>query len=437
MYVNARQAVESYQANRSWAVEAMSWYKGLRVHAQQLHDRANAQAVAARMELAQAYLPTLDAEAIARAEKQTGFRGLTRRDPLQAMAREKSVLEKTIARIRAEERYQNRELLAGPDGTITTKLVETREMLEPWTAECRKFEDLDGFIELVHIGYDTPAFSEGWWQASYWRHWSQGDHICEALGLDDFGDDVLPAYRKATEQRDFWLAEVKALEDQQRAVLDLVQQHDQAVARLPQLPALYLQQSQALLAEYLDQADYSLLEDWLKQDQTDRAVLAGLRKCAGLKMKERYLQEIEAQALGPIVGDLERRAEKYNRKISKYLRPKYGWSQIPESDLDAKFQFKYAKLRNRRDKWQKMLDRIDAYDRYDRFALDNEPELWWYELTQSRPPRHLSRTRLWYDGHPEIRPEHDEWEDVAAVETARAVAEATVATQPDDVGYLS
>jgi hypothetical protein len=83
------------------------------------------------------------------------------------------------------------------------------------------------------------------------------------------------------------------------------------------------------------------------------------------------------------------------------------------------------------------MDRMAGYDDYDRFDLSNDPELWWYEFTRSRPPRQAVRLRQWYDRHPDLRPSHDEWDDAAAVATARAVADATVAQQPDDVGYLS
>jgi len=439
MSVTARQAVDHYRRNQSAATEALGWYQELRIHCQQALAQVQAQGAEARLELARAYLPALDAAAIARCEQLTGFRGLSRRNPLAAMDRERAVLESSIARIRADERYEKRELLAGPDGTLVTKLAQNREMLAPWSDECKKYEELDGFMELFYIGYDTPSFAQSWWHATYWKHWADGDRICRELGVDDFGDDVLPVYRKACEQRDFWRAEAGKLESELQAVHDLVQQHDQAVARLPQLPALYLEQSQALLAEYLVEADYGLLEEWLEQaGDADRAALSGLRKCAGLKMKEVYLDELEKQGLGKVIADLDGRARRYANKVGKYIRPKYAWSQIPESQLDNKFGAKYSKLQQQRAKLRKLIDRISLYDSYDRFDLANEPDLWWYELTGGRPPRLVPRVRSWYERNPNARPVLDDRDRRERErQAANAVATAAAARELDDVGYLS
>ena len=439
MSVSAREAANHFYNNQRLANDAISRYQGLRNHCHEVLSKVQTEGAAARLELARAYFPSLDAAAIARAEKLTGFRGLSRRSPLEAMAHEQAMLEKNIARIRAAQPYRDRELLAGADGTITTRLIEAREMLSPWATECRKYEDLDGFTNLVFINYDTPSFEESWWQPLYWKHWAQGDRICAALGVDDFGDDVLPAYKRAADQRAFWQGEVGKLEAELQAVHDLVKSHDQAVGRLPQLPALYLQQCQALLSEYLLQADYGLLEEWLRQDQIDRAILVGLRKCAGLEAKEQYLVELDRDGLSNLTEELTARAHKYARKGQKYLRPKYAWQQIPESSLDQKFSAKYQKLSDRHSKLGKLIDRIDRYDSYERFDLTrNEGDLWWYELTGSRPPRLVPTTRAWYERNPDLRPDHDEWADeVEDLAAAHAVAELTAARRDDDVGYIS
>jgi hypothetical protein len=439
MSVSAREAANHFYNNQRMANDAIGWYQGLRNHCHQVLSKARTEAAAARLELARAYFPSLDQPAIDRAEKLTGFRGLSRRSPLEAMAHEKAMLDKNVARIGSEQAYQDRFLVAGADGTLTTKLIEARELLEPWAVDCQKYEALDGFLDLVAINYDTPRFEESWWQPHYWKHWAQGDWICEALGVDDFGDDVLPAYQKTAEQRAFWQGEVGKLEAEIQAVHDLVKSHDEALARLPQLPALYLQQCQALLAEYLFQADYALLEEWLRQDRIDRAILVGLRKCAGLEAKEQYLVELDAKGLSPLTEELTARAGKYARKGQKYLRPKYAWQQISESSLDQKFAAKHHKLSERHSKLAKLIDRIDRYDDYQRFDLTtNEGDLWWYELTRSRPPRMVPSTRAWYERNPDLRPDHDEWEDETEdLAAAHAVAELTAARREEDVGYLS
>lgn len=434
-------AASFYEDRQREAMTIIRGYEELGAHVQARLDEIVTAIGKARLETAQAYLPVLTEEQLQRVQHLTGFLGFERRDPIKAMAHERVVLQSTVARIEADQRYVDRELLAGPDGTLSTKLVQTGEHLAPFVAECQKYEQHDGFIELVHVKYDTPEFDEKWWQATYWKHWAAGDRICEAMGVGDFGDDLLPLYLKAAEHRAFWQNEYNALQQQIAVVHQLTKNHDDALARIPRLPQLYLEQSQAFLGEYLEEADGSLLEKWLSEraEGPDRPIIASLRKLAGLKAKQRYLVELQTEGINLAIDQMRQRAWKFARKTEKYLRPKHYWRNVSDRELDRKFAQKYEKYKERPAKLRKLVDRIYVYDDYDRFDLSNDPALWWFEMTNKKPPRQWTNTRRWYDRRPNFEIERDEWADDGADDgpVATGVAVAAASRELDEVGYLS
>ena len=133
------------------------------------------------------------------------------------MAQEKKVLQAQLAQLDADSRYQRRETLVGPAGTLQQELEASREALEPpLQTACDRFESQLEFTDLLEVGYDTPSFKEHWWNAGYWHHWAVGDRICKALGMKHFGDDVIPAYKAVAEPRDTMRADVKRLRGRDR-----------------------------------------------------------------------------------------------------------------------------------------------------------------------------------------------------------------------------
>ena len=428
-----REAVQHYRQAETWSWAVIEAYQDLAERIETLLGEVRTQAEAARHDLAVAYLPELSAEALQRAEALTGFRGFTRRRPLDAMAHEAKALRRAITTTEADERYVRRTYLVGPNGTLTAQLAEAASMLEPWLAECARFEDHEGFGELIEVGYDTPGFTERFWEARYWRHWATGDRITAALGMDDFGDDVLPAYRRVAEERSRWQAEVDRITAQVDEVHRLVQLRDQSEARLPQLPEIYLAGCHRMLTEFLAGADHPLLEQWCAEAEggPDRAIQHGNRRCAGLSAKVAFLEEMLTQGIEPQQGQVEERLAKHQRKAQKFLRPKYRHLQIPTSHLDLGWSDKHEKHLRRTEQLGALIDRLMAYDRYERFPLTNDPALWWVEMTSKRPSRLTPRLRSWYDRHPN-RTVALEPDDVS-----HAVAAAAAARPLDDVGYIS
>lgn len=332
-------------------------------------------------ELAAAYLPALDEPSLMAAERRTGFRGFSRRSPITAMARERARLEQSITRIEADPEYQRRAFLVGPQGTVTLKLKEAADMAETWERECARFEALEGFAELVQIGYDTPEFSERWWESSYWRHWKLGDAICAALGMADFGDDVLPAWKKASGPRDQWRAEVQRLSAERDQVLDKVQGRDQAQHRLQNLEETYLHESQKLLAEHLTGADMGLLDQWRGED---RAVELLLRRVSGLAARRAYLQDLKDGKLAELVQGLGTQRAKLVRQAMKLRRPKHMRSDVAPPNMALRQ--KLSQIRERRVSVARTTQKVTSFDDFERWELPHDHISWWTIWVNSPPP---------------------------------------------------
>jgi hypothetical protein len=387
-----------------------------------------AAAQAAARELAAVFVPELTAEALARAEALTGFRGFSRFEPIKAMERERQKLEGDLAAVRADERFQRREYLVGPYGEITRRLEEAKGMLEPWEKECQAFELLDGFTELLETGYDTPEFSVRWWESRYWRIWATGDRICELLGMADFGDDVLPAYMKVRTPRDQWRARVQEVMNEVHALHELVRRHDRDQARLQDLGSIYHGECLAALGAHLESADPALIESWSPED---RAVVVGARKLAGCRAKVELTDELIA-GLGGLNARLREDEQKAERKSAKFVRAKNFHAQFAANQQPPADPARLEKLRASRERFDEALERIERYQEYERFDVQqNDPALWYLEMTGRRPSPHCSELRGWYDRNPQA--------SVVRVggDPDDAVFRAAGELGPDDLGDVS
>lgn len=430
---NQTQMVAHYRQNLVAAQELVALYKQTQATLKSQQAQLIQARDAAFVVLAQAYLPTLDEGAVGRAEMLTGFRGFSRRNPLVALEKALEVRKRRIAVTEADERYRRRQFLVGPHGELQTKLSEAQSMLEPWEHECAKFEDLTGFDDLLESGYDTPRFSLSFLSARYWRLWKQGDAVCEALGMDDFGDDVLPAYQEVVAKRQQWRDVVATIQGNIDAVHALVQVRDRCVAEIPLLPQRILEQSQQGLAEHLLHADMALLEDWLGAPP-DRAIQQALRRAAGVHAKLGFLNEALDKGLSAFISDLEKRQFKFERKMHKYNRSKNWGVQFGPEHQDQKFGTKLAKYRAEQAKLQNQMDRLLGFEAYDSFELDQDPEMWWWHMTGKQPSRYLPSTRRYYQKVPRERlPSR---KSTGRVDLSQAVSSA-VAQQEMDVDYLS
>jgi hypothetical protein len=363
------------------------------------------QLAAARRELAAVYLPELSDAAFERVARLSGFQGFARRDPRAAIAHERKVLEQSLAKLDADPRYASRDTEAT---RLAGEAASSRDTLAPLQIECEKFETLLGFAELVKIGYDTPAFAEKWWHAEYWKHWAAGDRICKALDMNDFGDDVLPAYKKVSEPRDYMRAEVQRIESQIDAIHELTREHDRIADRLSRLEEIYLDEAQSFLGEHLEHADVGLLEQWVAAEPSlQRAVQMGLRKIAGITAKRRFVNEIRTQGIQPLIDQLGQRRAKAEQKRMKFSRPKYTYAMVPDNAVAPDFDQKASGLEQQREKLRRRTQTLVAAENYAGFDLRNDQELWWLYLMQSPPPRLAPSLYDYYQRRPNAAPMTD------------------------------
>ncbi len=347
--------------------------------------------------LAAAYLAALTQEALDDAEARTGFRGFRQRKPLDVLPREEKKLRARLVQLEADEAWTRRDALVGPHGAHTRALAEALDLLEPWARDCARFEDLEGFSELVQIGYDTPAFEERWWQPAYWRHWALGDRICEALGMADFGDDVLPAYEKVRGPRDQWRGEADRIQAAIAAVHAHVQERDRTAWRLAHLAELYLDEARNVLAQHIEKADVQLLATWAGDD---RGVLVHLKRLSGLAAKLDILDEMRNQWVRPTRDVAAQARGKMLAKAEKLTRPKKAALPVL---LPTGFEEKVRRRAERREKARSYVRRVVRYDTYDRFDLAQPPETWWLHMSDNRRPGLFTPgLRAWYDRHPDV-----------------------------------
>ncbi|MFT5584241.1 MAG: hypothetical protein ACI9VR_001826 [Cognaticolwellia sp.] len=427
------QMVAHYRENRADAEALLELYQGTKTELQARGEELRKVRGAAFIALAKTYLPTLDEGGLSRAEMLTGFRGFSRRSPLVALSKEVSGRKKRVAAILADDRYRRRQFLVGDHGELQTKMAEAQSMLEPWEHEGARYEDLPGFVALIDNAYDTPRFSLSFLSAQYWRLWKQGDAVCEALGVGDFGDDVLPAYGEVVTKRQQWRDVVSTIQGNIDAVHALVQEHDRCLVEIPILPARILAQSQEGLAEHLMHADVALLQDWLGVPP-DRAIQLGLRRAAGISAKLAFLDEAVDKGLDGFLTELKERSSKFARKRQKYERSKNWGVQFGPEAQDLKFGLKVPKYRAEHLKLQNQLERMMAFQEYDSFSLDQDPEMWWWHMTGKSPSRYLPSTRGYYQRIPKTRlPKRVG----APTEKLSQAVSAAVASQELDVDYLS
>ncbi len=393
---------------------------------------------AARRELAAVYLPFLTDEDLQRVARLTGFQGFARRDPRAAREHERHVIQTSIARIEADERYQRRDVLVGADGTLTQERDSANEMLAPLQAECEKFELLVDFATLIEIGYDTPKFDGKWWQASYWKHWAAGDRICKTLGMGDFGDDVIPAYAKSAEPRNFMKSEVDRLDKAIGEVHALVQEHDGLVHRLAHLDEIYLSESQDFLGEHLVSADAALLEQWAQgEPELLRAVQMGVRKIAGIQAKRSILTDMAGTGVPQLVGQLEQRRAKAQAKATKFSRPKYTYATFADTTVNDGFDERSRAMQGQIGKLQRRVDALVANRNYAGFDLRNDQHLWWWYFMETPPPRYAPHYYDYYQRNTGFNVITDSEFVDAGEAPGEAAARAYAAGDLEQGGYLS
>src|SRR5262245_16334067 len=136
MSVSGSKVAEHYRAQAHTLQGLISSHRAVLDNIKQRDEELQRELAAARRELASVYLKSLELESIEFGAQLTGFQGFLRRDPRVAREQERKVLQSNVAKMEADERYQQRDVLAGPSGTLTQELDQNKETLAPLQVEC-------------------------------------------------------------------------------------------------------------------------------------------------------------------------------------------------------------------------------------------------------------------------------------------------------------
>lgn len=408
MNPTGRQLAKHFEENVALVERVSTAWGEVSRRANVCRERVEAQLAEVLTALAEAYLQELTPAACGDVADRAGFKRLVQRDPLQAMAHEAERLRRRIAAIEADERHRRRQWLVGPHGELTRAVDEARGLLAPWEEACARYESLESFTDLLNQGYDTPAYQVSWLEPRYWVNWAAGDRICRELGLADFGDDVLPAWREVEAERTRWRTQVNLAEQRVDAVHELVRERDEAEVRLRDLPTIYLREARTALAGFLRMADVQLLHRWnAGHPRPEPTIGTLLPRLGGLRAKLDALDDLVDRGVNPLLHDLGARQHKYRRKIQKFSRPKHASRRHPADQQDLVFATKAERHLARAASTESLLEKLERYDRYDRFDVaGNAPELWFVEMVGRAPGPLLPELRSWYERHPDQVPAH-------------------------------
>ena len=241
--------------------------------------------------------------------------------------------------------------------------------------------------------------------------------------MKDFGDDVLPAYRKYQEPRDVMRADIERLTREIDATHKAVEEHDKLAARYKDLAAIYLQESQDFLGEHLEHADFALLETWVANEaDLLRPAQMGLRRLAGIIAKRQFTGDLAQQGVPTIIGQLQERQQQAQQKVAKFSRPKNMYATFPDPD---DFSEKAAAIEAQRYKMQQRQYALMQADDYYRYDLRQDQSMWWLYLLGSPPPRYYPGLYDYYGRHPGVTVLVDdrEYVDLGTGRAARAFAD--------------
>jgi hypothetical protein len=409
MPMEARQVALHFARRERQAGTAARWFEALHRRCAEARRAVEDQRRRAAEALAAACLPALDPEALVRCRRLSGYEGFVDCDPHRGLLLERRRLERSVARVEADPRWQAREHTTSTAEANAEARRETLEMLAPWEEECARFERLDGFQTLLGCGYGTADFALRWWQPEHWSAVRLAESLARSLGMADFDDELLPAWRHAEAQRAWWRRTLAELDAELEILRALEAERAAALERLAGLEDAILAEARTRLAEHLVDADAASLARRLDDEAGDASdtveVRRALRRLACVEARARFLAELEHDGLEPLIAELRARAGTWAESASAARGAARRRARISDAALAPDFDAEFKRHDARRRRLEAMIDTLERFDDSDPFALGNPWRLWWIEIFgEARPPRALPRTRRWLKRHPEARP---------------------------------
>ncbi|MBI5495742.1 MAG: hypothetical protein HY904_12025 [Deltaproteobacteria bacterium] len=358
---------------------------------------------AAWRHLSELMVPGLDPAALDGAAHALGLPTIRTDVVANAMNAERAELQAAVARIDADPLFQQRDRKATE---LRLKLEEHREYIAPLRDAVGALESENGFKELVATGYGTPAYKNGWWNLSYYRHWKRADEIVETEGprfqATDFAA-LLRRYREDRANYDSLRKQEADLMAVQKRITDLVNARQQADAALAALPQKHLGLVRARVREHLQPLDET---ERFKLCPTPDLQLAS-KRISGVDAKTRYLEGVHQEMVVKPRAAMEQMRAKNLRDMQKLVLPKNQGRRFSDEDYQRRF-------RDRSQNWNKRWDRYDGtyrqivvYNDYHRWNPIGD-FLWWDYMTDGHlDGNFIPEVNHWHSHHPGWSHHHD------------------------------
>lgn len=393
---------------------------------QDLSQRAEA----ALVDLCAAILTEFQPSALQQAVNLTGYIPLLQNDPIAAMTNKRQMMTQRVAEIEADRKFRDRLLLRAPRiGLLTREIAELEEFRTPLQDMIDKCQH-PRLPRLLETGYDTPAYSIGFWRMSYYADWRAADEICERFGQKRTFAELRTDYKAAQDAVAVYDAKLDKLRAEVRNGELLESEHDDLLRQIDQLPQTFLKDLRGQLGNYLRDMDLVAIGDRLgAEPQID-----GLAKrYLGLRKQITYLRDSAQHLIRNTAAPINQTIQSLDREILKLQRPKISNTQVPITRMERlqKLEQRCTSCRQQASRYQQAGQVIYSFVDYSFGRLDDD-FLWWDLMTYAFAQRFEAPQKIhgyfipevaqFHSLHPDYRYQGWDREDYLNDAEARAAA---------------
>ncbi len=387
---NVREFLQAAGAQRQEMTRALSTAE----HARRRHyaERGGLEQSAqqADIDLGRALLPDVSSAAVERAVTLTGYTPL--RDMSGTLEAERAQLSATVARLEADPRFRDRELLRHPrTGTLSTQIAQLQDMratLTPTLEAC----DHSRMATLLENGYGTPDYRVGFWRLSYYRDWEAADEIVARMKKASFAE-VIPEFTRARDAAGELESELSRLASEVQAGEALEQEHRAASEGLASLESRYLEHAQRLLVKHLLEADKTRTGALLDREPNVRLLAL---KSQATRSKLEYLDGLHKEKVETFAAQTKVALDKLDRDVAKYQRPKNAYAQFPSESFERRFRDPRERYQKHWDRYNTTYQTIYVYEDYDRGRWVSD-FLWWDAMTHGMDGGYIPSVHYHHD----------------------------------------
>jgi hypothetical protein len=338
-------------------------------------DRSNVaeQIDAAQRDLVDALLPRLDAARLTALSIALGVGSLHPSTLHQRQQQRAPKRDATLARVRADPLYANRD---GEIASIEIREAELRERLD----HLGNTHASPRMRELLECGYGTDAYPKRWWQMQFYSDWRDGDALVAAAAnphITTFAQ-LRTWQLRVDEARATFESGLDQQNNKRKAILQLVSEHDGAVHIGQDDQASMYADARLQLIDRMRQFDVDQTARLLPKEE---ARMCG--RLSSLMAQQRYLRDAETQLIAPAKIRVTETHRSLSRERDKLHRPKNfrEWSDAQVHQRFGKDRLMHAqKARARVDEFRAAVVNRDFSDRYDPVA----DFVWWDVMTDGK-----------------------------------------------------